>query len=653
MENGKQIIEFVALLKACAKTKDLIQGAKLHACILERNLHEKRPPLYLASTLIHMYAKCGMLAKAQEVLFELPIRDVVSWSALISGYAQQNQGLQALNCFDRMQSEGFSPDAVTFTCILKACGNMGSINKGIQIHEEIMYRGLLKKDVMLGNALVDMYAKCGMLAKAHQVLRGLPIQDVVSWNALITGYNQQEQCQQAIMCFEQMQREGFSPDSVTFSCILKACASIGDIDKGKQIHNEIVSMGLLENNAVLGTALVDMYAKCGVLSKAQKLLRELSIRDIISWSALIGGYAQHGHGHEALECYGEMQSEGISPNVVTYICILKACGCIRAIDKGRQIHEEIVSRGFLKKDNMLGNSLVDMYVKCGMVDKALEVLEELPNRDVVTWSSLIGGYAQCGQCCVAINCFERMLSEGLSPNVVTFVCILKACTSIGAIDKGEEIHNFIASKGWVDRDIILGTALVDMYAKCGMLVKSQEVLDELPIRNVISWNALISGYAEQVQGQEALNCFVQMQDEGLKPNETTLLCVLSACSHGGLVNEAEELFMNMMSKYGISPSSDHHTCIIVGFASIGQFDKAVCTIKEMPSCDYSAVWLPLLATCRKWGYIKLGMLVFDQTMQLDHSCSAAYALMANIFAASGMQEDAENIETMRLKYASL
>ena len=288
-----------------------------------------------------------------------------------------------------------------------------------------------------------------------------------------------------------------------------------------------------------------------------------------------------------------------------------------------------------------------------MLEKALKVNDELPHRSVISWCSLISGFGQQGQCHEALKCLAKMRSDSLSPDVITFMCILKACGNAGAIDEGTQIHNEIVCSGLLKKDIALGNALVDMYAKCGMLVKSQEVLDELPIRNVISWNALISGYAEQGQGQEALNCFVQMQDEGLKPNETTLLCVLSACSHGGLVNEAEELFMNMMSKYGISPSSDHHTCIIVGFASIGQFDKAVCTIKEMPSCDYSAVWLPLLATCRKWGYIKLGMLVFDQTMQLDHSCSAAYALMANIFAASGMQEDAENIETMRLKYASL
>ena len=262
-----------------------------------------------------------------------------------------------------------------------------------------------------------------------------------------------------------------------------------------------------------------------------------------------------------------------------------------------------MSRGFLKKDNMLGNSLVDMYVKCGMVDKALEVLEELPNRDVVTWSSLIGGYAQCGQCCVAINCFERMLSEGLSPNVVTFVCILKACTSIGAIDKGEEIHNFIASKGWVDRDIILGTALVDMYAKCGMLVKAQKVLEELSVRDVVCWSALITGYAQQGQGYMALNCFDWMQREGLSPNEVTLSCFLKACGSMGAIEKGEQIHAEIANNGLLEKNIVLATALVDMYAKCGALSKARKVHNELPVRTVAS-WNALIAGYAQEGQIK-------------------------------------------------
>jgi pentatricopeptide repeat protein len=183
-----------------------------------------------------------------------------------------------------------------------------------------------------------------------------------------------------------------------------------------------------------------------------------------------------------------------------------------------------------------------------------------------------------------------------------------------------------------------------------LFAKAREVLEQLPLRSTVAWNALISGYAEQGRGEEALISLFQMQDEGIRPNDATFLCVLSACSHSGLVDEAEDVCVSMTSRYGITPSPDHFTCMIVGFGSIGRFDQAVRVVSRMPVSDRAAVWLPLLAACRKWGYVRLGMLAFDQVMQLDASCGAAYVLMANIFATCGMQEDAEIVESLRRRY---
>jgi pentatricopeptide repeat protein len=209
-----------------------------------------------------------------------------------------------------------------------------------------------------------------------------------------------------------------------------------------------------------------------------------------------------------------------------------------------------------------------------------------------------------------------MKDEGIPPDVVTFICILKVCGSTGAIEKGKAIHEEIESRRLLKRDVMLGNALVDMYAKCGMLARAEQTLDELPIRNAVSWSAVIMGYAQQGQGCEALNSFKRMQIDGIHPDEVTYLCILSACSHSGLFTEALTLFENMKQEYGILPKLEHHTCMVMVFGGAGCFDEAISAIGMMPSTDHLAIWLALLGACRKWGNPKLGRIAFDQALKL-------------------------------------
>ena len=641
-------VTYICILKACGIVKDIDKGKKIHDEIMRKGM--LATDIVLGNALVDMYAKFGMLTQSRQVFENLHVRDVISWSTLIAAYVQEGQGDEALNCFLRMQRDGFSPNDVTFILVLKACGSIKAIDQGIQIHDEIVRRGLLERSIVLGNTLVDMYAKCGLLTKAHEVLLELPVRDIVSWNALISGYVQHRRDHEALESFEKMQSDGLSPDEVTFTCILKSCGSTGAIDKGKQIHEKIVGKGLLEKDTGLGNALVDMYAKCGMLSKAHELLEELPVRSVVSWCALISGHVQQGHYNVALNCFEQMQREGFSLDPITCICILNACANTGDIDKGKQIHDDIVTRGLMENDIVIGTALVDMYAKCGAPTDAEKILQGLPIRDIVCWNALICAYAQQGRCQEALNCFECMRNEFIDPDAVTFISILNACASMGAINKGKQIHEEIVNRSLLKDDIMLGNALVDMYAKCGELAKARNMLDELPSRDVITWNALIAGYSQKGRGREALDCIECMQSEGLFPDEVTCLCVLSACSHRGLLDEAQTVFANMTKKYGIAPMLEHHTCMLLVLGCAGHFDEAVSVIKVMPSSDYPAVWLTLLSGCRKWGNVKLGGLAFDQVVQLDSSYAAAYILMADIFRAAGMQKDAENVEMMRLKY---
>ena len=757
------VVTFTCILKACGKAKNVQMGKQIHEEIINRGLLEK--DVVLGTALVDMYIKCDELKKAKEVLIELPVRDVVTWNALIAGYAQEGQGHEALICFEWMQSEGFSSDLVTFLSVLKACGVSRDVDKGKLFHDEIVAKGLLEKDIAIGNAVIDMYAKCGALTKAHQVLEDLPFRNAISWNSLVAGYALEGQDHNALNCFEQMQSEGISPDTVAFACILKACASIGEISKGHEIHSKIVIGGFLEkdtilgnvlvdmyvkhgllrkaqevfeklavqdavswnaliagysqhgyceealnyfeqmrvqghypsadtlasvfqshgtlgasqngqdlhaeiekdrfliNDIVVGNALVDMYMKCGLIGKAQEIFHKISVKNVVSWTVLITGYTSHGHNEEALSCFDQMENEGTSPNMVTIFCILKACAIARAANRGQEIHSSIVRNGLFDKDVSIGNALICMYANCGMLNeaqsvfdnlrildvdsskaliagyakcgwfvKAQEVFDKLPVRDVVLWNGLLLGYVQHQHSEEALKCFEMMQHEVSSLDIITFVFMLKSCGNIGAVGKGQEGHVKIV-KGGLEKDMIVANALVDMYANFGMLIESQEVFDKLSVKNMMTWTALISAYAQIGQNDDVIKSTAQMIGEGNEPDVVIFTILLSMCSHSGLVDEGQMCFETMITNYSIIPTLEHYACLVDLFCRSGQLYKAMVLVRELPFSTNLSVWHTVLGACQKWGDLNLGKVAFENAIQLDEKDGTAYVSMSNLYAA--------------------
>ena len=280
---------------------------------------------------------------------------------------------------------------------IKDCSERKDFLEGNRIHLEISQRkGLFKRNLYLGSALVNMYVKCGALVKAQEVFNELLERNLISWTALIVGYTQECNGERSLECFERMKSEGILPDSVTLACTLKACGILGASNKGREIHAAIVTERIIEGNhkGNVGNALIDMYAKCGLLGKAKEVFDEILVCGIVSWTALIGGYSHYGHSEEALHCFQRMQLEALFPDAVTLTCILKACGISRATHKGQRIHVGIMSRNLLETDIVLGNAMIDMYGKCGELSKAQDVFHNLLIRDLVSWSALINGYTQ-------------------------------------------------------------------------------------------------------------------------------------------------------------------------------------------------------------------------------------------------------------------
>ncbi|KAH7432577.1 hypothetical protein KP509_07G028700 [Ceratopteris richardii] len=642
-------VTYLSILKACASIGALEVGKVIHDEIDFQGLLKDDD--ILGAAIVDMYAKCGALEAARQVLNDLPVQSVVSWNALMTGYCQKGLAEQVLTCFEWIEEKGIPPTQVTYLCVLKAYGIIGAADNAEHIHCEIARQGFLESDDgFIANALVDMYAKCGSLARAQQLLEVLPDLDVSSWNSLIAGYVHEGFAEQALHCFQQMSYEGQIPDEITYLLLLKACGSICALEKGELLHKEIFEQGLVLNNTFLGTALVDMYAKCGAFRKAEMILEELPAKNEGSWTALISGYAEQNQAEHALHCFERMKSRGFSADEITFLSVLKACGSIGALDQGEKIHMEIARQGILWTDVILGSALLNMYAKCGALAKAERVFEELPARNIVSWCALITGYAHHSQDEQALKCFERMQDDGLSADAVTFLCILKACTNLGAAERGEQLHDEIAKQGLLGKDAVLGNALVDMYAKSGDFAKAQQVLDELSDQNFVCWNTLIAGYAQHGQAEQALKCFEQMQQKGISPDAVTLLSILKACSSVGLVDAAYLFFVTMKKRYGVQPDLKHYTSIVDAFGRAGKLSKAIQLIQETNNKDLSVpLWCAVLSACEKWGDLNAGKWAFQHAIQADKGDPAAYILMANMYAAVGLQEHAESIDAPRIE----
>jgi pentatricopeptide repeat protein len=352
------------------------------------------------------------------------------------------------------------------------------------MHVQIMIEGLSLKDVVIGNALVDMYCKCGSLAKAQEVFDEVPTRDIVTWNALLTGYEQHGQAEKALNHIEEMCASGFSPDAITYVCSLKACGGLRDLQKGEKLHAEILKNESHRTNVAIGTSLVDMYARCGELMKVQDAFEDLRNPTVTAWNVLISGYVRCELNEEAMACFRRMRSRCFSPDAMTFVPILKACGSVEAVEKGREMHAEIARQGLIDENSILGTALVDMYAKCGAFAKAVEVFDAVPVQDVFCWNVLIARNAQYGYCEEALDRFEEMQLRGdIGPDAVTFIGVLKACSNLGTVTRGQEAHIGIVKAGLPTTEILIGNALVDMYANCGALEEAQLVFDALSCRD--------------------------------------------------------------------------------------------------------------------------------------------------------------------------
>lgn len=518
----ESITNYAFRLQSCIERRDVTEGRELHNQIIDDGYAENNR---LGNTLVRMYAKCGCLEDAHDVFRKLSYRDGLTWSALISANVKYRRSGDAATLFQHMKVADLSLNSRTLVSILKACGSLMDLKHGSLIHAKAVQMGL-ETDMYVASSLISMYMNCRSLGDAVQVFDKLIEPDVLSWNAMIAGYAGNGRGEAAITCFNSMLHRGFDPSPATFVSILKACANLGSLENGKHIHLKLIELEY-DKRTVVGNSLLQMYAKCGSLNDARQVFDNLTRRDVVSWSAMIAACSHQAHAEEGITLFHQMQHEGLEPNIVTLVNILKACTNLESLEFGKVIHDYITKSG-CETDILVGTTLIDMYAKHGCILDANKVFDKMHQRDLVSWNAMITGFSQHGHSEEAFVFFSQMMHAGLKPNDVTFLSMLQACSDLRSLEHGKCMHAKLVAAGYSTQGVV-GNTLVDMYANCDSLQDARQVFDRLNRPDVISWNAMIGGYAQQNLGEEALKLFVSMQEQGCRPDDVTFVTVRKAC----------------------------------------------------------------------------------------------------------------------------
>lgn len=629
---------YYSILNTCTRNRTLAQGRELYSYLKSFELDQN---LILASKLITMFIACGSPVEARLVFDNVHKRDIILWNSMISGYVSCGLCEDALSIYYMMETEGFIPDNFTFPCVLKACTGLFALDEGRKIHDLVLSVGL-EDDIFVGNALVDMYAKCGDVEFARQVFDKMPERSVVTWNAMIAGYVQNGMVDEGFEMFHQMQIHGRVPNLTTVVNILPACASSRALRGGREIHGFVRKWGL-DLDGFVGNALIDMYAECGSIDEAVRVFEKMSQRDVVSWNAMASGFLHNGLYVDTLELFRKMQAS-VQLSSFTFVSVLPACGRLRALKQGRELHGCVIKSGF-ESHAFVRGALLDMYSKCESIEDAKQVFYVMCPRDVVSWNAMIAGYVQISQFEEAFKLFVQMDQIGPKPNSVTIASVLPAFARLAALRHGKEMHSYVVRRGF-ENHIAVGNTLIDMYAKCGSIGVARLVFNKMSERTLVSWNAMIAGYGMHAHIDETFVLFSQMQDTCLKPDHITFVALLSACSHSGLVDEGWHYFCCMSQVYGITPRMEHYACMVDLLGRAGMLHEANDFINNMPFQPDSSIWGTLLSACKLHCNIELAEKAAEQLFKLEPENTGFYILLSNIYAGAGRWYDVAKVRKM-------
>ena len=434
-------------------------------------------------------------------------------------------------------------------------------------------------------------------------------------------------------------RGSLEPDRTVYNALLKRCTQLVKLKEGRLVHSHIFN-SKLRDDLVIKNSILFMYARCGSLEDARQVFDEMPVKDMVTWTSMITGYAQNERAEDALVLFPQMLRYGSIPNEFTLSSLVKSCGFIPSYKDGQQIHACCLKYG-CHSNVFVGSSLVDMYARCGYLSEAQLVFDKLENKNEVSWNALITGYARKGEVEEALALFQRMQREGYRPTEFTYSALVCSSSSIGSLELGKWLHAHMTKSG---RKLVgyVGNTLLHMYAKSGSIQDARKVFNRLVKLDVVSCNSMLIGYAQHGLGKEAVQQFEEMLRAGIEPNDITFLCVLTACSRAGLLDDGKHYF-GFMRKYNIEPKISHYVTIVDLLGRAGLLDQAKRFIEEMPIEPTAAIWGALLGASRMHKNMEIGAYAAERVFELDPSYSGMHVLLANIYASAGRWRDVAKV----------
>ncbi|XP_019454632.1 PREDICTED: pentatricopeptide repeat-containing protein At3g02330 [Lupinus angustifolius] len=699
-------LTFSHIFQKCSNLKSLNPGKQAHAQMI---LSGFVPTIYVTNCLLQFYCKCsnmdyaykvfdrisqrdviswntmifgyagiGNMGFAQSLFDSMPERDVVSWNSLLSCYLHNGVHIKSIETFVKMRSLRIPHDYATFAVVLKACSGIEDFGLGLQVHCLAIQMGF-ENDMVTGSALVDMYAKCKRLDDAFRVFHRMPERNLVCWSAVIAGYVQNDHFIEGLKVFKDMLKTGMGVSQSTYASVFRSCAGLSAFKLGTQLHGHALKTDF-GYDSIVGTATLDMYAKCNSISDAQKVFRRLPNPTRQSYNAIIVGYARQDKGLNAINIFKSLQKSYLGFDEISLSGALTACAVIKGHLEGIQLHGLAIKCG-LGFNICVANAILDMYGKCEYLMEACLIFDEMERRDAVSWNAIIAANEQNGEVEKTLSLFVSMLQSTMEPDDFTFGSVVKACAGRQALNCGTEIHGRIIKSG-MGLDWFVGTALVDMYCKCGMLVEAEKIHDRIEEQTTVSWNSIISGFSSQKQGENAQRYFSRMLEMGVIPDNFTYATVLDICANLATVELGKQIhgqvlklklhsdmyiastLVDMYSKCGNlrdsrlmfakAPKRDYVTwsAMICAYAYHGLGEEAIKLFEEMQRMNVKpnhTIFISVLRACAHMDYVERGLQYFREMQshygldpQMEH-----YSCMVDLLGRSGKANEAlKLIESM-------
>ncbi|XP_057458218.1 pentatricopeptide repeat-containing protein At2g27610 [Lotus japonicus] len=611
---------------------------------------------------------------AHHMFDQSPLRDIKEYNQMLFYYSRNDQPREALKLFVSLCRSGIPPDESTMSCFLKvSAGLFDDGFVGRQVHCQCVKYGLVQQHVGVGTSLVDMYMKTGAVRDGRKVFDEMGERNVVTWTSLLGGYSWNGINDHVWELFCGMQAHGYLPNPYTVSTVITALANEGVVAAGMQIHTFVVKHGF-EAVTTVCNSLINMYSRCGMLGDARAFFDSMESKDSVSWNSMIAGHVANGQDWKAVETFNDMLVAAVNPTYATLGTVIKSCTRLKELRLVRLLHGRALKSGFFTHPNV-HTALMVALIKCKEMDGAFRLFSLMPEgQSVVSWTAMISGYVQNGDIDQAMNLFSQMRRGYVKPNHFTYSTILTVQNAVFI----SEIHAEVIKTNY-EKSSSVGTALLDAYVKLRNMNDAIKVFELIEVKDIIAWSAMLVGYAQTGETEEAAKFFCRLTKEGIEPNEFTLSSIINACAAPTAAVEQGRQFHacaikmrlnnalcvssalvtmyakrgNIDSAYDVFKRQDERDLVswnsmISGYAQNGQAKKALDVFEEMQNLnlDIDAVtFIGVITACTHAGLVDQGQYYFN-VMINDHQIMPTmelYSCMIDLYSRAGMLEKAMDI----------